>query len=204
MSSETFIVILVVALSATSACCVMPLKPGAPPPKGILPEGAVVKPASYLKELATGRGKDNTLLIGGHEEFVTEVYGRGLIRGPLSPAGCVYYWLEISHDEPGVSYHILTDVSDNDVYVYLNGVYIKVDQPKRGREPDVVKTYPAGQEPGDWPIPAHNYADVTYRVWYLKPGTKYRVRVQEFGSALPPEEPDGEPKYEVYYHFTFK
>ena len=34
------------------------------------------------------------------------------------------------------------------------------------------------------------YGEVAYRVWLLEPGEEYHVRVEKFGSAIEPEEPD--------------
>jgi hypothetical protein len=79
-----------------------------------------------------------------------------------------------------------------------------VGQAKRGREADVVKTYKAGEEPAAFPVPAHTYPEVTYRLWLLEPGVAYHVRVEKFGSAIEPEEPGGDVIYETYYHFTFR
>ncbi len=47
------------------------------------------------------------------------------------------------------------------------------------------------------------YGEVAYRVWLLEPGEEYHVRVEKFGSAIEPEEPDDDVIYETYYHFTF-
>ncbi len=55
-----------------------------------------------------------------------------------------------------------------------------------------------------FPVPAHTYPEVTYRLWLLEPGVEYRVRVEKFGSANEPEGPEGDVIYETYYHFTFR
>ncbi|HUV86632.1 MAG TPA: hypothetical protein VMX79_05915 [bacterium] len=42
---------------------------------------------------------------------------------------------------------------------------------------------------------------MTYRLWLLEPGKEYRVRVEKFGSASEPGEPEGDVIYETHYHF---
>lgn len=172
-------------------------------PAGVVPPGADVRPTAYVEEVATGE-KGETLILAGVEELRSQVWGERLLAAPVTGKPCVYYWLEVVHETPEVNYHLLTDVSDNRLYVKVGDVYVEVGQAKRGWPPDVVKTFKAGQEPGDFPCPAHCYAEVTYRVWLLTPGKTYKVRVERLGAALPPEGPGGEPTYETYYHFTFR
>jgi len=173
-------------------------------PAGLLLPGVTFEGAAYIETLAPAAGAENTLLVNGHEEFTSQVWGDRVLRAPVTGEPCLYYRLEVTYETPDVNYHILTDISRNQLYVRAGGTYIAVDQVKRGGRPVVVKTFRPGQEPPEAPVPAHNWPEMTYRVWLLKPGVEYKVRVQKFGSALPPEEPGGEPTFKTYYHFTFR
>ena len=194
----------VLVLPVAMVACASAREEKTPDPTAyVIPPGARVETAEYVDTLATGEEAD-TLLVEGKPEFKTRVWGYKLLRAPVTEQECLYYWLEIAYETPGADYHLITDISDNEIYVYLRDTYVKVGQAKRGREADVVKTYKAGEEPGDFPPPAHTYPEVTYRLWLLEPGVEYRVRVEKFGSAIEPEDPEGDVIYETYYHFTFR
>lgn len=171
----------------------------------LLPDGAGVEDSAYLDKLATGEAdEDGALLLNGKAEFKSRVWGSELVRAPVTEKECLYYWLEIAYETPEANYHLLTDVSDAKIFVYVGDAYVAVDRPRRaeGRPPDYVKTFEAGKEPGDFPVPAHSYPEVTYRLWLLEPGVEYNVRVVRYGSAYEAVE-TGEIIYEASYHFFF-
>jgi len=169
---------------------------------GLLPQGTDVRPPSYFNDISSGRN-ENTLLLDGREEFETMVYGAKVITAPVTAEPCLYWWLEIAHEAEEANYHLLTQKSENTLYVRVGDVFVKAGHPKRGGKPDFEKTYRAGEEPENSPRPAHSYPDVTYRLWVIKPEKTYNVRVEKFGSALPPRGPDDRPRYETHYHFSF-
>ncbi len=192
-------VFLVVAVSCAGA-----REEKTPDPKAyVIPPGARVETAAYMETLATGR-EDDTLLVDGEAEFKTRVYGDKLLEAPVTGQPCLYYWLEVAYETPKADYHLITDISANDIYVSAGGAYVEVGRAKRGPDADVVKTYKTGEEPAAFPAPAHTYPEVTYRLWLLEPGVEYHVRVEKFGSAIEPEDPEGDVIYETYYHFTFR
>jgi hypothetical protein len=206
MLQHGIFIIGVAALPVFAVSCASAREDKAPDPtEYVIPPGARVETAEYVDTLATGEEAD-TLLIGGEPEFKTRVYGEELLRAPATGRDCLYFWLEIAYETGKVHYHLLTDIGENEIYVYVGGAYVEVDHAPRpeDRPPDVVTTYKAGEEPDDFPPPAHNYPEVTYRLWLLEPGVEYRCRVEKFGSAYESDEEGGEVIYEVYYHFTFR
>jgi hypothetical protein len=199
-----YLSLAVIALPIAMVACASAREENTPDPTAYaIPPDAKVEPAAYMDTFATGEEGD-TLLIEGKAEFKTRVYGDKLLEAPVTGQRCLYYWLEVAYETPKADYHLITDISDNEIYVYLRDAYVEVGQAKRGREADVVKTYKAGEEPGGFPVPAHTYPEVTYRLWLLEPGVEYRVRVEKFGSAIEPEEEGADIIYEVYYHYTFR
>ena len=169
----------------------------------MLPTGQEVMQASHIGELSTGK-KDETLLVNGNEENEVEVFGDAVLAAPVTGEPCLYWWLEIAHETEKANYHLLTQISENNLYIRLGSLFIQVKHPKRGGGPSFVQTYPAGKEPQNAPCPSHSHPDTTYRLWLLKPQTKYMVRVEKFGSALPPRGPGERPRYRTFYHFTFR
>ena len=199
-----YLSLAVIALPIAMVACASAREENTPDPTAyVIPPDAKVEAAEYVDTLATGR-EDDTLLVDGKAEFKTRVYGDKLLEAPVTGQRCLYYWLEIAYETPEADYHLLTDISDNEIYVYLRDAYVEVGQAKRGREADVVKKYRAGEEPAAFPVPPHTYPEVTYRLWLLEPGVEYRVRVEKFGSAIEPEDPEGDVIYETYYHFTLR
>lgn len=204
MLQHGIFIIGVAALPVLAVSCASAREEKAPDPTTyVIPPDARVEPAAYMDTLATGEEAD-TLLVDAKAEFKTRVYGDELLAAPVTGKPCLYYWLEVAYETDKADYHLITDISTNDIYVYAGGAYVEVGQAKRGREADVVKTYKAGEEPAAFPVPPHTYPEVTYRLWLLEPGVEYRVRVEKFGSAIEPPEEGGDVIYEVYYHFTFR
>jgi hypothetical protein len=205
--SHYWMTFAVAAAALAFAACAGAREDEAPDPtEYVVPPGARVEPAEYLDELATGEGEEGELLIRGEPEFETRVYADELLEAPVTGQPCLYYWLEIAYEEENVHYHLLTDIGENKIYVTVGGAYVEVDHAPRpeDRPPDVMKTYEAGEEPGDFPPPAHTYPEVTYRLWLLEPGREYAVRVYQYGSAYESAEEEGAVIYEVHYHFTFR
>jgi hypothetical protein len=206
MLQHSVFIIALAAIPLVAASCASAREDEAPDPtEYVIPPGARVESAEYLDELATGEGEEGELLIRGEPEFETRVYGDELLEAPVTGQPCLYYWLEIAYEEENVHYHLLTDIGENEIYVYVGGAYVEVDHAPRpeDRPPDVVKTYKAGEEPEDFPPPAHTYPEVTYRLWLLEPGREYAARVYQYGSAYESGE-EGEVIYETFYHFTFR
>ena len=170
----------------------------------LVPDGAGVEGVEYIDTLVTGEAEDGAFLINGKPEFKSRVWGYKLLRAPVTEKECLYYWLEIAYETPEANYHLLTGISDNALFVYVGDAYVAVDRPRRaeGRPPDYVTTFKAGEEPADFPPPAHSYPEVTYRMWLLEPGVEYNVRVVKYGSAYEAAE-TGEIIYEASYHFFF-
>ncbi len=204
MLQQAIIIFGVAVFPVVAVSCAAAREEKAPDPATyVIPPGACVEKAAFIETLATGRD-DDTLLVDGKAEFKTRVYGDELVAAPVTGRPCLYYWLEVAYETPKADYHLITDISTNDIYVYAGGAYVEVGQARRGRDADVVKTYKAGEEPADFPVPAHAYPEVTYRLWLLEPGKEYRCRVEKFGSAIEPDDPEGDVIYETYYHFTFR
>ena len=170
---------------------------------GLLPTGTDVRPASYLGQVATD-SEGNTLLIGGAEELESEAYGDELLKAPLVGKSCLYWGIELFHEAKDANYHVRTDSSENGVYVKVGEVFIAANHIKFLPRPHFARTYKAGMEPDDFPLPTHPYPTTTYHIWLLEPGKAYRVRVERFVEALPPMEPGGGPTYKTFYHFTFR
>ncbi|MGD8718041.1 MAG: hypothetical protein PVH29_04380 [Candidatus Zixiibacteriota bacterium] len=171
----------------------------------LVPDGAGIEDVEYLDTLSTGEAEDGALLINGKAAFKSRVWGHELLRAPVTEKECLYYWLEITHETPEANYHLLTDVSDAKIFVYVGNAYVAVDRPRRaeGRPPDYEMTFKSGKEPGTFPVPSHSYPEVTYKLWYLEAGREYDVRVIRYGSAY--EAPEtGEIIYEASYHFFFE
>jgi hypothetical protein len=207
MLQHSVSIIALAAVTLVAASCASAREEESPvPPEYVIPAGARVEPAEYLDTLATGEGEEGELLIRGEPEFPSQVYGRRLLRAPVTGRDCLYYWLEIAYETPEADYHLLTDISDNALFVYVGDAYVAVDRPRRaeGRPPDYVMTFQAGEEPEGFPPPAHSYPEVTYRLWLLEPGREYAVRVYKYGSAYESAEDEGKVIYEVHYHFTFR
>jgi len=160
--------------------------------QGLIPPEHEVHPPSHLAGM-----------IESGEVVAMEVYGDEILKAPVTDEPCLYWWLEIAHETPKANYHLLTRIGKNSLYVKAEDVFVEVDRTKRRCEPDFVKKYMAGEEPRNAPHPSHEYPDVTYRLWLIKPGQFYPVRVEKFGSALPPRKPGDRPRFETYYHFTF-
>ncbi|UCH79029.1 MAG: hypothetical protein JSU81_03510, partial [Candidatus Coatesbacteria bacterium] len=146
------LLLAVMALPIAIVACASAREEEAPvPPEYVIPAEARLEPAEYLDELATGEGEEGELLIGGEPEFPSKVYGRKLLRAPVTGQDCLYYWLEIAYETEKVHYHLLTDIGENEIYVRLGEAYVEVDHPRgsEGRPADVVRTYQAGEEPAD-------------------------------------------------------
>lgn len=202
--THAWLTMIVITLPLAIIACAGARAEKTPDPAAyVVPPGGRVEAAEYVEKIAAGRDGD-TLLVDGKPEFKTRVFAGELLEAPITGKPCLYYWLEVAYETPKADYHVITDISTNDIYVYVGGAYVEVGQAKRGRGADVVKTYKAGEEPADFPVPAHSYPEVTYRLWLLEPGKEYHVRVEKFGSAIEAEEPGGDIIYETYYHFTFR
>ena len=202
--SHAWLTFTVAALPIAIAACASAREEKTPDPtEYVIPPGGRVETAEYMDTLASGEEAD-TLLVEGEPEFKTRVYGDELVEAPVTGRPCLFYWLEVAYETPGANYHLTTDISTNDIYVYAGGAYVEVGQAKRGREADVMKKYRAGEEPAAFPVPPHTYPEVTYRLWLLEPGKEYDCRVEKFGSAIEPPEEGGDVIYETYYHFTFR
>ena len=159
-------------------------------------------PTSAIEDYGKS-GVFEELLFDGEEFVIARVWAEEPQTAPFTEKILAYWWIEIAYDEPGLSHHIETRISHNDLWIELDGKLIEVGLAKRGFRPQYREVIAAGEEPEpmrrvDW---EHwGFPEATFEEWQVEQGGLYKIRVEKFGSAIEGE--DGRPIYETHYHYT--
>lgn len=171
-------------------------------------------PPEGLDELAEGEDFAEALIFDGKTEFLTALYKENeLLKAPFSGRECAFWHIEAYYQTPGTNYHIGTKLADEDFYARVLDKLVSVEQAVVDFPPTLKETYKVGEEPENirealealgWWGAAKSYPEFTVYEWVLLPDKEYTLTIYRTGSALPPEEPEGESIYETYYHFFFK
>lgn len=165
-------------------------------------------------KLADKTGEDRKLVFDGASTIKTVVYRPdGLVKSPFSQTPCVYYKVEVLHEEKEANYFIGTTESEEPFYVLIKNRLVKAGLIHADFAPTFRKTYQSGDEPsairqaleklGFWEG-ASSYADYTIYEQVLLPDHSYKLTIEKLGYAIPPQKPKGEPIYGYGYHFHFK
>lgn len=167
---------------------------------------------SDIGSIADKRLSDGTLVFSGKRKITTKLSSDSPIKAPFSGRECVYFRAEGYFEVEGASFHVGTAHSKGKFYVSIKGFLVEVGLVKMEFPPTHAKKIVIGEEQEEirekirelWGVSIPSIGrELKIYEWCLYPDKEYLLRVEERGSALPPEEGE-KPEVVVSHHFIFK